>query len=176
MSDTGSDSWMQIRVSCKSCDMSFENEAFLSEHHTKVHATLEELGIKRLPIYSKRIKQKFTGLEINEEGSIVLDESEEEYVAKNDEGLIEKNTCLKRNLLKRKVAKDNLVTNKKTKPDPKQNPAFYCHICKISLSRKDSLNCHNKKLHGYFDYFLFLHLNFALNFFPLKFSLKQSPS
>ena len=98
VSDTGSDSWMQIRVPCKSCDMSFENEAFLSEHHTKVHATLEELGIKRLQIYSKRIKQKFTGLEINEEGSIVLDESEEEYVAKNYEGLMEKNTCLKRNL------------------------------------------------------------------------------
>ena len=81
MSDTGSVSWMQIRVPCKSCDI----------------ATCH-LKMKRF--YSKIIKQKFTGLEINEEGSIVLGESEEEYVAKNDEGLLEKITCQKRNLFR----------------------------------------------------------------------------
>ena len=129
----------------KICGISFENEAYLSEHHTRVHATLEEPGIKRLPIYSKRIKQKFAGLEINEEGSIELDESDEEYVAK-DEVLVDKNEDLKKNVRKRKVT--SVLPSKRTKLDTEQNPAFYCHICKISLSRKNSLNRHNKKLHG----------------------------
>ena len=47
VSDTGSNSWMHL--TCKICGSLFENEAYLSEHHTRVHETLEELGIKRLP-------------------------------------------------------------------------------------------------------------------------------
>ena len=63
-------------------------------------------------------------------GSIELDESEEEYVAK-DEVLVDKNEYLKKNVRKRKVA--SMLPSKSTIPDTEQTPAYYCPICKISL-------------------------------------------
>ena len=38
---------------------------------------LEELGIVKLPVYSRRIKQTFPGLNMDKEGSIDVDESED---------------------------------------------------------------------------------------------------
>ena len=107
LSHVSSDSWMH--VTCPICDMVFENDGDMKHHQVGVHEygetcniypcedcgflgqdvrslkvhisenNLEQLGIQQLPFYSRRIKQNFNGLLIDEEGSIEVEESDEEF-------------------------------------------------------------------------------------------------
>ena len=92
---------------------------------------------------SSSSKQTFPGLIIDEEGAIEVDDSDEEFsvtVVESPE----------KNVQKRKVT-EALEPNKKskqTKTQLKNQTAFICDICKASLSRKDSLMRHIKKMHS----------------------------
>ena len=80
----------------------------MNESH--VLTDLEELGIVKLPVYSKIIKQTFAGLNMDEEGSIDIEESKDEFTI--DEILVEYEPQ-KKNLRKRKVIKEFLLLLKK---------------------------------------------------------------
>ena len=45
---------------------------------------LEDLGIEKEPVYSHRIKQTFTGLVIDEAGSIEVEDSDDDYQETSD--------------------------------------------------------------------------------------------
>ena len=115
----------------------------ISESHINCwdENNLEQLGIQQLPYYSRRIKQNFNGLLIDDEGSIEVEESDEEYEIKDIETVVNQSR-------KRKVT-ERLQTNKKPKNSQiKEKTSFSCDICNASLSRKDSLMRHNKKMHN----------------------------
>ena len=80
----------------------------MNESH--VLTDLEELGIVKLPVYSKIIKQTFAGLNMDEEGSIDIEESKDEFTI--DEILVEYEPQ-KKNLRKRKVITETLLIPKK---------------------------------------------------------------
>ena len=114
---------------------------------------LEDLGIVQLPVYSKRIKQTFPGLIIDEEGAIEVDDSDEEFsvtVVESPEKNVQKRKVIEALKRKRKVT-EALEPNKKSKQNKtqlKNQTAFICDICKASLSRKNSLITHIKKMHS----------------------------
>ena len=109
----------------------------ISESHDET--CLEQLGIKQLPYYSKRIKQNFNGLSIDKDGSFEVEESEEEY---------EMEETIVNNSRKRRVT-ERLQTKKKPKVSQiEEKTKFICDICNASLSRKDSLTRHIKKMHN----------------------------
>ena len=62
----------------------------ISESHTNSsdENNLEQHGIQQLPFYSRRIKQNFKGLLIDEEGSIEVEESDEEFEMKEIETVV----------------------------------------------------------------------------------------
>ena len=60
------------------------------------HADLEELRIVKLPVYSRRIKKTFRGLNMDEEGSIDIEESEDEFTI--DDILVEDESQKKKNV------------------------------------------------------------------------------
>ena len=63
-------------IECQSCCKMFITPAKHKKHLSECHAEfclsndLEDLGIEKLPVYSHRIKETFTGLVIDEAGSI----------------------------------------------------------------------------------------------------------
>ena len=137
---------------CEDCGYQGQDIISLQNHLSEAHSdiseaensnNLEGLGIVQLPVYSKRIKQTFPGLIIDEEGAIEVDESDEEFSVTVVE-------TPEKNVRKRKVT-EALKPNKKLKQDKTQTinkTAFNCDICKASLSRKDSLSRHIKKMHS----------------------------
>ena len=67
---------------CDKCCYKGQDLASLERHMNESHVLidLEELGIVKLPVYSRRMKQTFAGLNMDEEGSIDVDESEDELM------------------------------------------------------------------------------------------------
>ena len=137
---------------CEECGFQGQDIVSLQNHISEEHScisedetsdNLEDLGIPQLPVYSKRIKQTFPGLIIDDEGVIEAEDSDEEFTVTEVE-------LTKRNLRKRKVT-EALKPNKKSKQDNtsiKTKTGFICEICKATLSRKDSLTRHIKKMHS----------------------------
>lgn len=66
---------------CEDCGFQGQDIRSLKQHISESHdeTCLEQLGIKQLPYYSKRIKQNFNSLSIDKDGSFEVEESEEEY-------------------------------------------------------------------------------------------------
>ena len=140
-------------IECQSCGKIFSTPAKHKKHLSESHAEysfnsdLEDLGIVKLPVYSRRIKQTFTGLLIDEAGSIEVEDSDDDYQETTDDELYEKNRR------KRKVT-ESLIPNKRSKPNKTtkssktsaaKKTSFICEICNASLSRQDSLSRHLKK-------------------------------
>ena len=142
---------------CEKCGYQGQDLESLEEHIKESHvlSDLEELGIVKLPVYSRRIKQTFPGLVIDEEGSIDIEESDDEYTI---EEIHIEDQPQKKNRPKRKVITESLlIPNKRTRPEKvkqankssaSQKTSFMCDICQASLSRKDSLTRHMKKMHN----------------------------
>ena len=123
---------------CEDCGFQGQDIRSLKQHISESHdeTCLEQLGIKQLPYYSKRIKQNFNGLSIDKDGSFEVEESEEEY---------EMEETIVNNSRKRRVT-ERLQTKKRPKVSQiKEKTKFICDICNASLSRKDSLTRHIKK-------------------------------
>ena len=70
-------------------DSSSESESSDESDSTTDSFSLEELGIKKLPDVSERIKQNLQDLHIYNDGHIDIDEdSDDNYLAKDDELLL----------------------------------------------------------------------------------------
>ena len=122
---------------CEECGFQGQDIVSLQNHISEEHScisedetsdNLEDLGIPQPPVYSKRIKQTFPGLIIDDEGVIEAEDSDEEFTVTEVE-------LTKRNLRKRKVT-EALKTNKKSKQDNtsiKTKTGFICEICKATL-------------------------------------------
>ena len=76
------------RNRCEDCGYQGQDIVSLENHVSEAHSCifetensndLEDLGIIQLPVYSKRIKQTFPGLIIDEEGGIEVDDYDEEF-------------------------------------------------------------------------------------------------
>ena len=145
---------------CEDCGYQGQDIVSLQNHISEAHSNiseaeqsnnLEDLGIVQLPVYSKRIKQTFPRLIIDEEGAIEVDDSDEEFsvtVVESPEKNVQKRKVTEALKRKRKIT-EALEPNKKSKQNKtqlKNQTAFICDICKASLSRKDSLMRHIKKM------------------------------
>ena len=90
---------------------------------------------------------------IDAEGAIEVDDSDEEFsvtVVESSEKNVQKRKVTEALKRKRKVT-EALEPNKKSKQNKtqlKNQTVFICDICKASLSRKDSLMRHIKKMHS----------------------------
>ena len=145
---------------CEDCGYSAQDLVALdkhrSEHHGPSSTSMEELGITKLPEYSKRIKQNFNGLIMDSNGVVEAEESNDEYVASDDDDDTEKLLVEDedipnfRNNRKRKAIEEKQKQNKKTK-STKQSGAdkkLSCETCSISFSRKDNLSRHIRNKHS----------------------------
>ena len=122
--------------------------------------TLEELGIFKLPEVSKRIKQNFEGLNINEHGDILVDEDDKDEdfeqieISYQEEENTPKKTGSKRlrekrNFIetsrKRKAVQDVSTVSKKLKNT--QSSSLNCEHCEKVFTRKDNLVRHVRHKH-----------------------------
>ena len=66
---------------CDKCGYQGQDLASLERHMNESHVLtdLEELGIVKLLVYSRKIKQTFARLNMDEEGSLDIEESEDEF-------------------------------------------------------------------------------------------------
>ena len=112
---------------------------------TSSNTTLEEFGIQRLPIISKRIRQNFDGMVIDDRGNIEVDDSDDEYSEQIDDELFDdyKPSTKKRKkisvITKSKKAKSSESVSK---PD-----TLSCDLCNVAFTRKDNLSRHNSNKH-----------------------------
>ena len=132
---------------CEDCGFQGQDVRSLKVHISESHTNssdennLEQHGIQQLPFYSRRIKQNFKGLLIDEEGSIEVEESDEEFEMKEIETVV--------NYSRKRKVTERLQTNKRPKVSQiKEKTNFICDICNASLSRKDSLTRRIKKMHN----------------------------
>ena len=100
---------------CEDCGYQGQDIVSLQNHISEAHSNiseaeqsnnLEDLGIVQLPVYSKRIKQTFPGLIIDEEGAIEVDDSDEEFsvtVVESPEKNVQKRKVTEALKRKRKV-------------------------------------------------------------------------
>ena len=113
---------------------------------------MEELGIIKLPEVSKRIKQNFKDLNINEHGDILVDEDDkdEDFVLPEIPYVpMSKRLGEKRNFIetsrKRKAVED--VSTGSKKPKNIQSSSLNCEHCEKVFTRKDNLVRHVRNKH-----------------------------
>ena len=102
-----------------------------------VSETLEDLGITQLPIVSKRKRQNFDDIDIDENGDIIVKEEDDEDISFSTTYNYRK---------KRKAEKEINMPPKKNKKSQPSN-GLKCEICGNSFSRKDSLTRHKRNQH-----------------------------
>ena len=147
---------------CEECGYRGQDRISLNNHIQEEHSevtvesvrdslmnTLEEYGIRRLPEISKRIKQNFDGLVIDDDGNIELEDSEEEYVDEEERANKVEDNVTKVNTRKRKLINDNSKPTKKQKTvQREEGQSLVCDICKVSFTRKDNLARHKRNKHN----------------------------
>ena len=129
-------------------------QAHIKERHknlSNVCESLEEFGIEQLPVYSKRRKQKFEELVIDENGDIEVGKDvDENFNLSNDD--IDVSPVLGSKSTKRKITSVVSPPQKrriesKNSDSTEKNSDFICQICDTSFTRKDNLKRHNKRKH-----------------------------
>ena len=104
-------------LECQSCGKIFSTPTKHKKHLSESHAEfsfssdLEDLGVEKLPVYSRRIKQTFTGLVIDEAGSNEGEDSDDDFQETSD-NIFREDEIHKKNLRKRKVT-ESLIPNKR---------------------------------------------------------------
>ena len=114
--------------------------------------TLEEIGIEKLPEFSKRIKQNFNGLVIDADGQVEIEESDDEYIASDDDEKLlieEEDVALNQNIRKRKATETQRKPLKKQRSNTQseEKNTLKCNVCGTAFSRKDNLSRHMRNKH-----------------------------
>ena len=102
-----------------------------------VSETLEDFCITQLPIVSKRKRQNFDDIDIDENWDIIAEEDDDEDISFSATYNYRK---------KRKTEKEINMPQKKNKKFQPSN-GLKCEICGNSFSRKDSLTRHKRNQH-----------------------------
>ena len=125
---------------CEDCGFQGQDVKSLKVHISESHTNrsdennLEQLGIQQLPFYSRRIKQNFKGLLIDEEGSIEVEESDEEFEMKEIETVV--------NYSRKRKVTERLQTNKRPKVSQiKEKKNLFVSLLIVVKHSLQILNC-----------------------------------
>ena len=156
---------------CEECGMRASDLNEIRQHIKEEHCgeiSLESMGIEQLPTVTKRRKQHFSGLVIDEFGTIDADELDtdedfDEHLLQDDteddddETVSEeveeskRRTTRKRKPIQHVVSppkkKKKVETKRPEKLKKQNNSALSCDICESTFSRKDNLLRHIKNKH-----------------------------
>ena len=137
----------------------------IRKHIEEAHSceiSMESMGIEQLPTITKRRKQNFSGLVIDEYGMIDTDglDVDDDFAPNDNEHLLledsdDKETVVEetvsRPLTRKRKPIHNVVSppTKRKKVDSKKsnNSTLSCDICMSTFSRKDNLLRHVKNKH-----------------------------
>ena len=129
----------------------------IAENHEKnrtASESLKDLGIVKLPVVTKRRKQNFNDLVIDDNGDIQLEDVDDgEYFKSRDELLlVEEEDIPSKSLRQRKpVGKrkvdEQVQASKRQKMENSTTNLLQCLQCEVSFTRKDNLSRHIRNKH-----------------------------
>ena len=120
-------------------------------HESETECSMESLGISQLPVYTKRRKQNFSELSIDDNGDINVEEedSDPEFTMDDDnddeESVIESEPSSQS--VKRKITHIVTPPTKRRKIAAKKKTKHICDVCKLAFVQKNSLTRHMKNKH-----------------------------
>ena len=120
-------------------------------HESETECSRESLGISQLPVYTKRRKQNFSELSIDDNGDINVEEedSDPEFTMDDDnddeETVIESEPSSQS--VKRKITHIVTPPTKRRKIAAKKKTKHICDVCKLAFVQKNSLTRHMKNKH-----------------------------
>ena len=137
------------------------DDAIAQEEHVEDTFTFSfsDYGIEKLPLITKRRKQDFSDLLINDEGDIDVDSDEDDVYDISQEEFLNfgKKTNPTRTSSKRKQkvieTTNKPVKKRKITDNIKNKNVLACDQCSSTFTRKDNLICHIRNKHNKVDYF-----------------------
>ena len=154
---------------CEECGLRASDLLELRKHTDEGHGNVvensfEALGIRKLPVITKRRKQNFSDLQIDDNGIIDIDDDfDDDFISSEEELLLveesdwETNipeTVTERRSSKRKAKTTEVAIKRKRmdkvvpeKGSKSKDGIFQCEVCATKFSRKDNMLRHVKNKH-----------------------------
>ena len=142
---------------CEECGYRGQDKLNLDTHIKECHnsttqsinqsdSILEEFGIEKLPEYSKRIRQNFDDLVIDDQGNIEIEDSDAEY--ETEKLLMDDEDDYQSDANTKKRKPTSTIQSKKSKKQKSTSQnALSCEVCDVVFTRKDNLARHNRNKH-----------------------------